>query len=33
MTEVDVQVTGTVMTITLNGPDRMNSLSPDTSTA
>ncbi|MFA1541897.1 enoyl-CoA hydratase/isomerase family protein [Actinomadura monticuli] len=30
MTEVRTAVTGTVMTITLDGPDRMNSLSPDT---
>ncbi|TDC54302.1 enoyl-CoA hydratase/isomerase family protein [Actinomadura sp. KC345] len=28
MTKVDVKVTGTVMTITLNGPERMNSLGP-----
>ncbi|WP_395103802.1 enoyl-CoA hydratase/isomerase family protein [Actinomadura sp. SCN-SB] len=30
MTEVVPTVTGTVMTITLNGPDRMNSLDPGT---
>ena len=30
MTRVDTTVTGSVMTITLNGPERMNSLSPET---
>ncbi|MEV0592759.1 enoyl-CoA hydratase/isomerase family protein [Nonomuraea cavernae] len=29
MTTVETHVTGTVMTITLNGPDRLNSLSPE----
>ncbi|TDC64601.1 enoyl-CoA hydratase/isomerase family protein [Actinomadura sp. GC306] len=30
MTQVDTTVTGSVMTITLNSPERMNSLSPQT---
>ncbi|GAA1846262.1 enoyl-CoA hydratase/isomerase family protein [Actinomadura bangladeshensis] len=30
MTRVDTKVTGSVMTITLNSPERMNSLSPET---
>ncbi|TDE39186.1 enoyl-CoA hydratase/isomerase family protein [Actinomadura sp. 6K520] len=30
MTRIDTKVTGSVMTITLNGPERMNSLSPET---